>query len=116
MGDEAPAVWQGKVHIKMLTGKTLTISAQSDCTVVWLKEQLQLPHNAGVPIRSQRLIFRSKILEEDQSSLLASGIGPGGTVMLLGNGREHRCLGNCAKCAPQLFAPPSCLPCTRDED
>lgn len=104
--------WEGDVFIRMLTGKILRIRSRSDSDVIWLKTQLRLPLNAGIPVASQRLVFNSKIME-DHNTLDACGVVAGSTLTLVGDGKDHRCFGRCSRCPPvALTSKLVCLPCS----
>jgi hypothetical protein len=65
--DITPAVrplnyWSGLIFVKTLTGKTITITANSESTISEIKQDIQ--HGGGVHSSRQRLIFASKELED----------------------------------------------------
>ena len=69
-----------EIHVKTLTGTTITIQATNDFTVAELKAAVEVKEN--IPARQQRLVFSSQPLQDDET-VQSVGIPPGGTLFLI---------------------------------
>ena len=54
-----------KLHIRSLTGKTITIEVDATDTIECVKEKIH--STEGIPIDQQRLTFAGKLLENERT-------------------------------------------------
>lgn len=61
------------MHVKILSGKTITIECESSTTIGNLKEEIR--NKEGIPADQQRLVYEGKELEDEAAKLKYYGIG-----------------------------------------
>ena len=79
------------IYVKTLTGQRITVSVTNSFTIAHVKAAIQ--EKEGIPADEQRLVFSSKVLE-DEDTIEGAGIPNGGTIFLIvklrGGGAQYQ--------------------------